>query len=1033
LRGPEVKALSHHKAAEFRANGEIYGISLIGFDGPEEQGVWSRHKNVKVFLPIGLDAGGEGISVWFEITPYCPGEYQQELSIALEDGRRCDFCFGARAMVRQTIAVQIEASEATGLRAAFELSIPSARTPAEVEGVDDHRELGIMLHRIVITPLGREPQVAPPLAQLTALSAFHVPQRLSDIPPAEKKPESVRGLVKPKTAGFMSNLVGVLKNLSWRHRAKAIEEQLAAYQASQMDVASELQVSISNVQQAVQVLTSKSEEHRTALEETVSKRVQVALEHRASDLLSEIRALAAEQRITAAASADSVQDLSRTAQKHTSAVAEEVLKQLRDVIGTGLDAVLIETRSLAKMSEGHRAAIEETVSRRVQVALEHRASDLLAEIRALAAEQRVTAAASADSVQDLSRTAQEHTSAIAQELLKQLRDAIGTGLDAALIEMRSLATDLRTNQPSAASIAEVAAATLGTTSAAVIHEVHDARQTLSETINTAAASIDEMCQVISRRSSDLQMALDDIRASAMGQNHSTEEILQHVKAQSRDLQKDLSDVEGRLRLSQSTEFQRVQEVLSRDLEVTCTNVLSAVRSVADFSEKWPELASMLDHRFELLDSSLKAALASLNSVDVQNTDIGRSISDLSDNHGTYLKAIAAMTAELRDRARIVLKFNEAERRSEGKIQESLKAVLSCLEQLAREGSANKSELKQLLEGSEVELRVGLAKIASYVDSFTDGQFPSQSLTKLEGSVQALYEDLTARLERQQYNLSDVEAQLRESLRGIQRIDSSASIFAQRQARRPIRLDKETFAFMCASGPLLISARDEKFILHLTDQWGAFEQGTTQVVSRILKPGDTFVDVGAHVGWYTLLGCRLVGSLGKVFAFEPFMRNAELLKRTLFINDVAEIATVYNTAVGRTNRHGKLYLGEVTAENSMLPLGRNAKHRRVKVVSLDNVLPETTSVRLVKIDAEGSELEVLAGATDVLRRSPECQIIAELGQSHLLRGGISVESWFSSFEATGRQAFAIDERTGDCSPVTPSDVRTRPSVNVLWKP
>src|SRR6185312_16440766 len=96
LRGPEVKALSHHKAAEFRVNGEIYGISLIGFDGPEEQGVWSRHKNAKVFLPIGLDAGGEGISVWFEITPYCPGEYQQELSIALEDGRRCDFWFGPR-------------------------------------------------------------------------------------------------------------------------------------------------------------------------------------------------------------------------------------------------------------------------------------------------------------------------------------------------------------------------------------------------------------------------------------------------------------------------------------------------------------------------------------------------------------------------------------------------------------------------------------------------------------------------------------------------------------------------------------------------------------------------------------------------------------------------------------------------------------------------------------------------------------------------------------------------------------------------
>src|SRR2546426_5233280 len=65
--------------------------------------------------------------------------------------------------------------------------------------------------------------------------------------------------------------------------------------------------------------------------------------------------------------------------------------------------------------------------------------------------------------------------------------------------------------------------------------------------------------------------------------------------------------------------------------------------------------------------------------------------------------------------------------------------------------------------------------------------------------------------------------------------------------------------------------------------GLYELKTVRLVCSVLKPGMTFVDVGAHIGWYTMVAARAVGRMGHVYAFEPEPTNFELLQKNVVGN------------------------------------------------------------------------------------------------------------------------------------------------------
>jgi len=144
--------------------------------------------------------------------------------------------------------------------------------------------------------------------------------------------------------------------------------------------------------------------------------------------------------------------------------------------------------------------------------------------------------------------------------------------------------------------------------------------------------------------------------------------------------------------------------------------------------------------------------------------------------------------------------------------------------------------------------------------------------------------------------------------------------------------------------------------------GSYEHSKRIVFERTVTEGSTCFDVGAHVGFYTLLASELVGPKGRVFAFEPLPRNVAYLRRHLELNRTGNV-TVFEAAV--SDSAGQASFEE--AESSLMGRLSPGGGLRVKTLALDGLLSkgEIPSPNFIKIDAEGAEMHVLTGAQRLL--------------------------------------------------------------------
>lgn len=153
----------------------------------------------------------------------------------------------------------------------------------------------------------------------------------------------------------------------------------------------------------------------------------------------------------------------------------------------------------------------------------------------------------------------------------------------------------------------------------------------------------------------------------------------------------------------------------------------------------------------------------------------------------------------------------------------------------------------------------------------------------------------------------------------------------------------------------------------------YEEAQWKLVARLLKPGMTFVDVGANQGFYALLASQLVGPDGNVVAFEPARTEARKLRLNLRMNRRHNVRVV-ESAVGDRDGETSFYLclDHQGSWSSIAPPADDVKARRVQVTvpitRLDTYADEhMLRVDMVKLDIEGGELSALRGAVETLRR------------------------------------------------------------------
>jgi FkbM family methyltransferase len=151
--------------------------------------------------------------------------------------------------------------------------------------------------------------------------------------------------------------------------------------------------------------------------------------------------------------------------------------------------------------------------------------------------------------------------------------------------------------------------------------------------------------------------------------------------------------------------------------------------------------------------------------------------------------------------------------------------------------------------------------------------------------------------------------------------------------------------------------------------GGYEYDFTYLFRTLLAFGDCVLDIGANIGYFTLLSSRLVGKTGQVHAFEPSSRVMQRLKKNIEINALNNVI-LHEVAI--SDRCGNVEFYVASRENLGLSSMRNlgpasAEKTEVRSFSLDSLLVSLPKVKLVKIDVEGAEFLVLKGMKALIER------------------------------------------------------------------
>ncbi len=220
------------------------------------------------------------------------------------------------------------------------------------------------------------------------------------------------------------------------------------------------------------------------------------------------------------------------------------------------------------------------------------------------------------------------------------------------------------------------------------------------------------------------------------------------------------------------------------------------------------------------------------------------------------------------------------------------------------------------------------------------------------------------------------------------------------------------------GPLLMHAGDAVMTPIIASR-GAWEPEESAWLRRVLAAGMTFVDAGANVGYFSLLGAAAVGPSGTVFAVEPEPRNLALLRANLW-RAGADHVHVLPIAAHDRRALLTLRLSEENRGDHRVGMPDEDGGLLVPAGPLDDELHADCVVDVAKIDTQGSELQVLQGMAGILDRSPGLRIVCEFWPDGLRERGDDPVAVLSDYGDLGL-GLALLAAGGETSAATADEV------------
>tara|TARA_B100001559_G_C16489946_1_gene617986 strand:+ start:609 stop:1553 length:945 start_codon:yes stop_codon:yes gene_type:complete len=192
----------------------------------------------------------------------------------------------------------------------------------------------------------------------------------------------------------------------------------------------------------------------------------------------------------------------------------------------------------------------------------------------------------------------------------------------------------------------------------------------------------------------------------------------------------------------------------------------------------------------------------------------------------------------------------------------------------------------------------------------------------------------------------------------------------------------------------------------------WEPETTKLIKNIIHEGDVAVDLGANIGYFTMLMANLVGTSGKIFSFEPEPQNFEILQKNIKQNHLKNVVA-NQSAIGDMNGKIKLYLSNTNAgwhkvfPKQFVDYEVSDKNIDVKICSLDKEFIDK-KIDFIKMDVEGYEWNAIKGGKKILEENHDVKLIFEFFPMALRANNVKPDTVLTYLLDIGFHIYAIDE-------------------------
>jgi FkbM family methyltransferase len=208
------------------------------------------------------------------------------------------------------------------------------------------------------------------------------------------------------------------------------------------------------------------------------------------------------------------------------------------------------------------------------------------------------------------------------------------------------------------------------------------------------------------------------------------------------------------------------------------------------------------------------------------------------------------------------------------------------------------------------------------------------------------------------------------------------------------------------------------------QRGIWEPAETRFIINTLKPGDSLVDVGANIGYFTLIGSALVGTYGKVFAFEPDPDNYAILATNIESNHCANVQ-LFEAALSNQTSQGKLFLSETNmGDHTIYSLDDGRASTDISLVNGAELFRDRSEkIDFLKIDTQGSEFQVIEGLVTSLEYSlPDLVMLLEFSPNSIIKTGATGTALLDLLEPLAGFFYILDGKAGDLIPISLEQIR-----------